>query len=62
MEIAAKADRALAQLVAAAGHQRRQAGSGCAFAQGQRLVAKTGAAVGVGEQHHLVKRAHGILR
>src|SRR5581483_3588768 len=49
--LAAKADRALAQLVAAAGEQRREARLRRAFAERDALLAPARAAVALREQH-----------
>src|SRR5574343_10101 len=58
VEGAAKAHRAVAELVAARSHQGREAALGFAFVQGNGLVLEFGAAVGVGVEHHLGECRH----
>jgi len=59
MEAAAKTHRALAQLAPFYGHQGRQLALGRAFGQGHPFVAKTRAAIGVGEQYDFFQLGHG---
>lgn len=59
MELAAKANRTLAQLHAATGKQWRQHGLRVAFGQGDQFLAKARAAIGVGKQNNFGEMGHG---
>jgi hypothetical protein len=63
VEFAAKANGAFAQLQTTAGHQRGQARLRLAFGQRHCVLAKLGAAIGVGEERDLGEtwRGHGSL-
>ena len=61
MEAAAKTHRALAQLAPCCGHQGRQLALGRTFRQGDELIPKTGAAIGVGEKDDFFQLAHGCV-
>ena len=61
MKLAAKTDRAVAQLVATRRHQRRQHRVWIALRQGDSGLAEFGAAIGVGEENGLGESGHGEL-